>query len=146
MAEPYREGSLRCPACVGLLEPRDAGSGALVDVCPGCAGVWIDWFDGDPSTLARELAPLGPARDPSEGESGAPCPRCTQRLLEEPYAGNGPRVLRCVDCAGAFVPRSSYDDLAELAPPVAEDEAPPTEPNGLGRLVAAIRRWIAPGD
>jgi Zn-finger nucleic acid-binding protein len=145
MSEPYREGLLRCPACAGLLEPRDAGEGEIVDVCPSCAGVWIDWLDGDPSTLARGLAPLGGALAPSDGAHGAPCPRCSHALSEERYGGAGPRVLRCVDCAGAFVPRSSYDALAALEPPEHEEPAPPTEPEGLAWLVALLRRWLAPG-
>jgi hypothetical protein len=141
MAEAYREGALRCPACVGLLEPRDA-DGTIVDVCPACAGLWIDWFDGDPSTLAREIAPLDPAPAPVDAASGAACPRCNHGLVEERYAGSGPRVLRCGDCAGAFVPRASYDELAALAPPVDRGADSP-EPSTLTRLVAALRRWLA---
>jgi hypothetical protein len=145
MTEPYREGTLRCPGCEALLESRPLGDGTIVDVCPACAGLWLDWFDGDPSTLARKVAPLGDAREPSEGAEGAPCPRCTQALTEEAYASAGPRVLRCLDCSGAFVPRSSFDALAALEPRTG-DEPPPTEPTGLAWIVAAVRRWLAPRE
>jgi Zn-finger nucleic acid-binding protein len=95
---------------------------AEVDVCDSCGGLWVDWFDGDVHTLAAETeaaridrgTPL-PTPNAKAGGSGA-CPRCIRALGPEHYRFRdasddelltGVELLRCSECLGSFVPRSS---------------------------------------
>ncbi|HVY46707.1 MAG TPA: zf-TFIIB domain-containing protein [Minicystis sp.] len=139
MTSTYRAASARCPGCAGVMEAEDAG-GAEIDRCPDCGGVWFDWFDGELGELAGRArasdagAPPGGAHE----ATGAPsCPRCGRGLEEARYHA-GPVILRCGECAGAFVDRSS---LAGLAATVDDDaEATPASP--LARFLAVLRRMF----
>jgi Zn-finger nucleic acid-binding protein len=113
---------------------------ALVDVCPTCKGVWIEWFDGEIGDVARDMPP--PSAE--VGATGAPrngCPACKRELydevaLEKPYV----TVARCGECAGAFVTRAA---IAVLAVHAHADETPPAgeeEPTLYARLAAFLRR------
>lgn len=143
-AQSYRQPAPRCPGCSTLMGARTAGE-ALVDVCPACRGVWLDWFDGDAPPVARELAPLS---RPSHGlieptPEGGHCPRCQAALYAEPYAApTGPVIMRCGECAGTFVPRGAFDALAALE----TGEAPePEAPAGFfRRLIEVVRELIRP--
>ncbi len=110
---------------------------AVVDVCDGCGGVWIDWFDGELSTAVRgaEL-PVGRAG----GEEGRwTCPTCRKKLVDERYDGDGPTISRCGSCAGAFVERSTVEVIVALGPP----DAQPREDSGMfGDLVRRIESWL----
>ena len=118
--EAYRGLVVRCPGCGEPMRAEPVPS-AEVDVCGACGGLWIDWFDGDVSTLAAEAEAARVERGtpvpqgPPVGGSGI-CPRCTQQLvLEEhrfPDARPGELVdhvelLRCTECAGSWISRSS---------------------------------------
>lgn len=127
---------------------EQAAGEAVVDVCPDCFGVWLDWFDGEISPVARHIAPLGRlegARDtvPS-GE--ALCPRCRAPLYGEHFAHpDGPRLLRCGECGGSFVPRSSFDELAAFDPNATPDAGRSLEGGGFfRRLVEAVRALLRP--
>jgi Zn-finger nucleic acid-binding protein len=108
---------------------------ALVDVCPLCKGLWIDWFDGDIVHVAQEAAPLSvaaaaaPAGDPS-------CAECRCQMIFERFA-TGPGLWRCGACAGTFVPRSSFDALLELASPAVKEER-----TALERLIDVVARFL----
>lgn len=108
---------------------------AMVDVCPSCQCVWIDWFDGEPPLVAAATGALPPAEASAEPASAGVCPRCTLPLVAEKVA-DGVQVLRCGECAGMLVPRSSLDALARLAD---EPAAPPRRRRTLERLGAALR-------
>lgn len=134
MTTGYREQLLRCPGCsTGLDEvPVD---GAMIDVCPRCGAIWVDWFDGELSAISRGA----PRPAPSGGGQGElACPRCRTALTDERYPGSTADLLRCGDCGGAFVPHAAIQALAEAQP---REETP--APTGLARLVAVIRRWLA---
>jgi Zn-finger nucleic acid-binding protein len=57
---------------------------ADVDVCPSCAGIWVDWFDGEIGAVARRVrgatedqavpVPLSSMRNEVVATGG--CPRC----------------------------------------------------------------------
>jgi Zn-finger nucleic acid-binding protein len=138
----YRDVPLMCPACAELMEEREAEE-ALVDVCPACKGLWIEWFDGELGKVAREMPPMSfptaATRTPQNG-----CPSCKRALYEEvaiqrPYV----TVARCGECAGAFVTREAFDVLAAHAH--ADDEPPPDdeERSLYARLAAFLRRVFA---
>ncbi len=149
---------------------------AEVDVCTGCGGMWVDWFDGEVRQVATQILAgeaAGASRPPPNGSklrnepfaTGA-CPRCTRQLVVERYVVRvdvGPRslertsvstttgadLLRCEECAGVFVPRTSASLLATLPP---AEEAPPSsteanavlEPLPWQRFVALIKRLVSP--
>ena len=123
---------------------------ANVDLCAACGGLWVDWFDGAVHTLASEAAAVRVDREapsPSASAEKVPgaqtCPRCHQRLQPELYrfpdAAPGELVgdvelLRCSECLGSFVPRSSAYLLLDrtLAP------RPATIREVLGQILARL--------
>jgi Zn-finger nucleic acid-binding protein len=139
MTDSYREKPLACPACGDLLEARVL-SGATVDTCVKCRGLWVDWYDGDLLSIVNETAPLS-FRSPVEiNRALAKCPRCTQPLMPESFAGTIV-LLRCSDCAGCFVPRASFTPLLELDLPAhSRHGADLAKQTGFARLLAAIGR------
>jgi Zn-finger nucleic acid-binding protein len=125
----YREAALTCPGCADLLEPKEVGE-AIIDVCPTCAGIWVDWFDGELEVMVKgaDAAPRGEDR---EAQGACACPRCGRALDPEVYLGSGVPILRCGECAGAFVSYASASALIKL------------ESGVLARLVAALRSLFA---
>ncbi|MEA2751329.1 MAG: hypothetical protein QOI41_5472 [Myxococcales bacterium] len=129
-SDAYRLAIVRCPACAEPMR-RELTTTAELEVCDACEGLWVDWFDGEVSTIAVEAearrvergAP--PPSWPSKPTSGSPaCPRCRRALVGELYRFSdakhddliaGVELLRCADCAGAFVPRGSAHLLLDRA-------------------------------
>jgi Zn-finger nucleic acid-binding protein len=152
---------------------------AEVDVCGSCGGMWVDWFDGEVKRVATEVLDgerqraSRPSAETSslrnEAFATGACPRCTRQLAIERYVvkadvrgssgertsvstTTGADLLRCEECAGVFVPRTSAGLLATLPPD--EDEAkPPSSSVGAGvleplpwlRFMALVRRLIGLG-
>jgi Zn-finger nucleic acid-binding protein len=125
-------------------------AGAEVDSCEGCGGLWVDWFDGEVRAVATETLLARDAIAPTDiaNEGGASslrnepiavgaCPRCARQLVSERFTVRvdeliraktpaiGVELLRCEDCMGAFVSRTSAEVLSSLA----TREAPPTPPS-----------------
>jgi Zn-finger nucleic acid-binding protein len=125
--ESYRATIATCPACSVPMEMRTAGD-AMVDVCPTCRGLWLDWFDGDTLAVTELALPLS-RRAPAPASGDPKCPRCTLPLAQSEHAAGGPVVWRCGECAGTFLPRDTVDALLiwaashAYAPPPAD--APP---------------------
>lgn len=180
-AQGYRGAAVRCPGCA---EPMtiELLAEAEVDVCVGCGGLWVDWFDGEVKRVATEVlagevarasrpsAPTSSLRN--EALATGACPRCTRQLAVERYVvraevpgaqksgertsvstTTGADLLRCEECAGVFVPRTSAGLLATLPPD--EDEVPPPssavgagvlEPLPWQRFMAVVRRLIGLAD
>jgi Zn-finger nucleic acid-binding protein len=102
---------------------RETVESTELEVCDVCEGLWVDWFDGEVIAVAieaeaarldRGTPPPSRPRTPTTG-SGA-CPRCRRALVAELYRFadakeddliTGVELMRCADCAGAFVPRGS---------------------------------------
>jgi hypothetical protein len=135
----YRGAAIRCPGCAESMTQR-ALEGCEVDICTTCGGIWVDWFDGEVRMVTTEAlgaAPVTPRSDggdrPSRNEAIAigACPRCTRQLVAERYKlddkATGAELLRCEDCLGVFVAKSSAEMLAVLPP---EDEPPPSKAQG----------------
>jgi Zn-finger nucleic acid-binding protein len=101
----------------------EAVPSAEIDVCDGCEGLWIDWFDGEVHTLAVEAesarAERGtppPGMFAPAGAAAPTCPRCHAALAPELYRFGdasddelvtGVELFRCPECAGSFIPRPS---------------------------------------
>jgi Zn-finger nucleic acid-binding protein len=133
----YRGAAIRCPGCAESMT-QQALEECEVDLCSACGGLWIDWFDGEVRQVTAEAlgaAPVPPtsADRPSRSEAVAvgACPRCTRQLVAERYKldekTTGAELLRCEDCLGVFVAKSSAEMLAALPP---EDEPPPSQTQG----------------
>jgi Zn-finger nucleic acid-binding protein len=106
-------------------------STAEPQICDACDGVWVDWFDSDVHAIAIEQEAARVARGtplpsrPSQPTTGSgACPRCTRGLVADVYRFadatedeliTGVDVMRCPECAGAFVPRGSAHLLLERA-------------------------------
>jgi Zn-finger nucleic acid-binding protein len=125
----YREAALTCPGCADLLEPKEVGE-AIIDVCPTCAGIWVDWFDGELDVMVKgaDAAPRGEDR---EGAGAGTCPRCGRGLDSDTYLDSKVPILRCGECAGAFVSYASANALMKLDSGV------------LARLASALRSLFA---
>jgi hypothetical protein len=131
----YREQALTCPACSETLDPKQVGE-AVIDVCPACGGIWVDWFDGELAEMVRGAPLVKGAGIPAKpGRSS--CPRCQRPLDAETYLESGGDILRCADCAGAFVPRDAARRIANAGP-----EGPPPASDALSRLSAVLQRWF----
>lgn len=136
MSTAYRDQQLACPACATWLDPTHAGE-SIIDVCPTCGGVWVDWFDGELATMARSAPNRRPAKvEHSSGDSA--CPRCRSPLASERYLDTRVDIFRCGDCAGAFVPFSSIDAVVNATPP----SDPRLQRSVLSRLVDALSSWL----
>lgn len=118
-------------------DPGDAGARAEVDRCAGCGGLFLEFFDGEPSAISRGLRER---RDLSEGRArgahDAPlsCPDCEAPMARRPYLGQGPELARCDTCLAVFLSPSDVEALArlELEPEARKD------PSWLERLL----RWL----
>jgi Zn-finger nucleic acid-binding protein len=99
---------------------REIVPSAEIDVCDACGGLWVDWFDGQVLTLAVEAEAArverGERTTGAGGMGAAMCPHCRHPLAAElgRFADatadelvTGVELLRCPECAGCFVPRSS---------------------------------------
>lgn len=94
----HRGIALRCPGCAKPMTAIDlAEANAEVDVCEHCGGMWLDWFDGELRSLARETlrasspdlnAPASADEDSrrsSEPDAIGACPRDGRQLVPESY-------------------------------------------------------------
>ena len=171
----YRGAAVRCPGCA---EPMtvEVLAEAEFDVCASCGGMWVDWFDGEVKRVATAVLKTETARAsrPSmptsslrnEAFATGACPRCTRQLAVERYVvkaevgargdrtsiatATGADLLRCEECAGVFVSRTSAGLLATL--PADEDDVPPPssavghgvlEPLPWQRFMAVLRRLVS---
>lgn len=86
--------------------PTTGRDRAKVDVCDACGGVFLGYYDGEPSMVARALAKkLDDRLEPTRTRTYQPtCPGCdrTMELLEY-LQDDGPPLFRCPGCMAAFV-------------------------------------------
>ncbi len=107
----------------GPLPGASGSESTTVDRCQRCGGVFIDYFDGDPSEVARRMARAG-LRDDAIAvlERDPVCPDCERPLALRLYLDDGAPIWRCESCAAAFLTPAMLDRLAayrwtEPAPP-----------------------------
>lgn len=135
MSEQYRLASPQCPLCSGLLQEKPT-PGATVDVCADCHAVWIDWFDGDVSTVAAAVDVRPAVSQAKPGDRI--CPRCKDVLAPEHLRGQGPEILRCPSCAGVLIASTQLAEVVALGP--VDDTTQDTPEEGLfRRMLNAIR-------
>ena len=135
MTEGYRDKPLLCPACSAPMQSQSTDL-AIVDICGDCSGLWIDWFDGEIASVAASVGGLPPSHVSTH--AGGMCPLCGVPLTAAPYADDAVELLRCGECAGAFVPRPLYDRLVLEGPPDDSDD----ESGVLARFVAWLRAHL----
>lgn len=135
----YRQKPLLCPACSAPMGSQQSEL-AIVDLCPDCNGLWIDWFDGEIASVAAGVGGLPPAHVPTR--AGGACPVCAVPLALAPYGDDAVDILRCGECAGAFVPRASYERLVLEGPP----GDPEDESGVLVRFVAWLKAHLHRGS
>ena len=89
------------------------GVGESFDHCEKCGGLFLDFFDGDPSDVARSLH--GTLGDKPTGavEGSVDCPDCERPMALEPYLDSQLPLYRCGTCAGAFVTAGMFRELAK---------------------------------
>ena len=149
----YRGMALRCPGCAEAMSPEVVGD-AEVDVCTSCGGIWVDWFDGELRKVARKVlaseadraSRLSAPSALSERVATGACPRCLRQLVAERYVVHAPEgdqptgatLLRCEECAGAYVSRDSAELLATLP----ANEPPPPSVDGEASVLTTSR-WQA---
>jgi Zn-finger nucleic acid-binding protein len=131
MTDAYRDALRLCPACARAMDTRTVHD-VVIDVCSGCKGLWLDWFDGELAQVAHDAAPLSLPRSPAPEPGTKTCPDCRTPLAHQAYQ-NVSGLFRCGECAGTFVPRTSFEALAQLTDAVEEHPR-----SALRRLVDAI--------
>jgi hypothetical protein len=96
-----------------LCEPP--GESAWVDVCDSCGGVFIEFFDGESSAIARDLVKSAPLRAGTSVDSEAKpiCPECAIPMHTGSYLGDGPEIERCGGCASLFMTRDGLEAMAD---------------------------------
>lgn len=111
-----------------------------VDLCQECSGVFLDFFDGDPSILARAL---GSHLNDNSLVTGfqhysehLACPDCKATFNSSLYGGDGPSLFRCPTCAGVFLTRRQFRELAAYRETTYCDE---DTGDWFSKLVTAIR-------
>ena len=78
--------------------------------CGACAAIWVAWWGGEPSGIARTVLPRPPQA--SWVQRGARCPIDDAELVDRPYLDSGPVVARCPTCLGLFARREQVSELA----------------------------------
>ena len=108
---------------------------AVIDRCLECAGIWVDWFDGDLPGVTRQVSAARAARAPGKG-SGS-CPRCQRPLEGEHVSGSvSSGIFRCGECAGTFIPRGSFEAV------VATPQRSPEKEGPLARLIGILKSYL----
>lgn len=134
MSNTYRETAVTCPGCDAMMESSPIED-AVIDHCLECAGIWVDWFDGDLPGVIRQVSAARGPRAPGRG-SGS-CPRCQRPLEGEHVSGSvGYGIFRCGECAGTFIPRGSFDAV------IAAPQGSPEKAGALARLIAVLKSYI----
>jgi hypothetical protein len=133
----YRENALFCPACATAMEERTT-EGAMIDACPSCGGVYLDWFDGEPQIALSGWEPTTHAR-PSARRLSGPCPKCGGGLEGEELVPTGAIVFRCVSCAGFFATEAAAKMIAGHTEPL-----PSETPSVLTQIIESLKILFRP--
>ncbi len=120
-------------------DPQDVGAVAAIDRCGSCRGLFLEFFDGEPSAISRGLVDRGDV--PHAGEAPLPaeqltCPDCATAMVRRIYLERGPSLARCESCMAVFLTPSEVDALSRLVLSPEERE----DPSWLERLLAWLGR------
>lgn len=136
MSSAYRGRTRTCPGCsdpMRELRVPVAGEIVVVDRCDRCAGTFVEFFDGEPSSIARALAASVGAGAATALDAHA-CPDCGEAMPPARYLSDGPELRRCGGCMAFF---ASADALRELSRYEQQSTATP-ERSWLQRVLAAL--------
>ncbi len=115
------------------------GDGDGVGVCDSCGAALIEFFDGEPTALARELSEHAMKFATSAAFSSPACPDCEVPMLTTTYLEpDGPSISRCTQCFCIFVTASQVVALGNFE----QLEALRDSPDWFDRLVAALRALL----
>jgi len=106
-----------------------------IDLCDRCGGVFLEFFDGEPSELSREISlHLEKFETPPLRVGGDPfrCPDCERIMEVHPYLGEGPSIARCNRCMAVFATPEQVRALSDFH--FIQDP-----PSWFERLVAILR-------
>src|SRR5262249_2928381 len=118
---------MQCPSCSTPLQQRAFKHGSLVDVCPKCAGLWLDGgkvldFSDNPRQLQEQLA-----GGLDNAHSGRPCPRCRGRMEQGNLPGRDVKADRCAACGGLWFDSSEVQRVAASGVNIEVPEPEPEE-------------------
>lgn len=110
-----------------------------VDVCDTCGGALLDFFDGEPTALARKLSEHAENFSIVPGDSPLGCPDCEIKMVTTAYLEpDGPSISRCTQCFCIFVTASQVVELGKFQ----QLERLQDSPDWFDRLVAALRALL----
>jgi len=127
--------SRNCPECSTPMKV-DAYMGINFDVCPACAGLWVNpdeltnILQMDPEAFSRiEAKEMPQAQHGPAGPSQFRCPDDGAMLQQYHYMFNSPVVLHnCPNCSGFFVEDGQLDQMQKVVDdakqqPITPDQA-----------------------
>ena len=136
---PFRNRTRACPGCGASLRQVQLGDRDGVDVCDSCGGALLDFFDGEPTALARKLSEHAENFSTVPRDSGLLCPDCEIKMVTTAYLEpDGPSISRCTQCFCIFVTASQVVALGKFQ----QLEALQDAPDWFDRLVAALRALL----
>lgn len=97
-------------------DASDPSTRAEIDRCASCGGVFLEFFDGEPSALARGLekrSDLPPTGGRGHGGDHL-CPDCGEPMVIRPYLDQGPAIPRCETCLAVFLTPALRHEMAQL--------------------------------
>jgi Zn-finger nucleic acid-binding protein len=138
----YRTRLRSCPLCATPMQKiplPDAHQNTSVDLCHRCGGVFLAFFDGEPTAVSREIrGHLDRFPDAPHRAGGKPleCPDCQRMMEVYPYFDEGPEIARCTGCMAVFATATQARALSAFT-------LPPESESWLDRLLGRLRpRWI----
>ncbi len=120
---------MKCPACSNQMEEKDFG-GIHVDVCPGCKGIWFDWFELSKLDEPHEgmgdelLDALQEAKAIGDRSGQIECPKCGVKMHEHRYQKTKEvDVDECYTCAGFFLDAGELKAIRDETMSAEEEDA-----------------------
>lgn len=126
----YRERLFPCGLCTAAMKPvtlpGDGDERVVVDICEACRCVFIEYFDGEPATIARSLRSeslmqvtalgdlTGPSNAATAANETAQCPECAISMQLMLYLDEGPPVHRCDQCMAILATAAQVAALAQF--------------------------------
>jgi hypothetical protein len=98
------------------VQADDPSAHAQIDRCSACGGLFLEFFDGEPSAISRDLrerADVAATRGRDAPEQLA-CPDCEEPMVRRAYLGEGPELARCETCLAVFLAPHEVAALARL--------------------------------
>jgi Zn-finger nucleic acid-binding protein len=136
----YRQQLRACPACATPMDavpvsgdPSDPQARAEADVCAKCGGMFLEFFDGEPAAISRDILRNTDVKPTVSLNVGTlRCPDCAEEMVRKAYLDQGPELARCETCMAVFLAPDEVETLARME---LKEEPAPKEPSWLSRLI-----------